>query len=128
MEYEVSGVLTCKLPPHQQDRPGSLSCSVFLISKKKSPFSHSPLSPFPPMPSQPKEPLFSIFLGKSLLAFLFLHQQHGFLHLPAWPPTSLAVYEAVLFLEKGSPHPTKKEKLLSRVVAAKICKEGSTVT
>ena len=29
MEYEVSRVLTCKLPPHQQDRPGSLSLLCF---------------------------------------------------------------------------------------------------
>ena len=60
-------------------------------------------------------PLFSSSLFLSSLASLYLpycssHQQHGFLHLPAWPPTSFAVYEAVLLLEKGSPHPTKKRK------------------
>ena len=47
MEYEVSRVLTCKLPPHQQDRHGSLSCSVFLIKEKKISFLPQPAMPFP---------------------------------------------------------------------------------
>ena len=48
MEYEVSRVLTCKLPPHQQDRPGSLSYSVFLIKKKKKiSFLPQPAMPLP---------------------------------------------------------------------------------
>ena len=79
MEYEVSRVLTCKLPPHQQDRPGSLSCSVFLIKEKKKLL--FPTARYAPSPRclPPSLSFFSlpvcVFPSKSLLAFLFMHQQ-----------------------------------------------------
>ena len=68
---------------------------------------------FPQMPSQPKEPLFSIFLGKSLLAFLFLHQQHGLLNYKSGHPC-LHVQSGFPPAEKGPPSLFQKEMQRSK--------------
>ena len=113
MEYEVSRVLTCKLPPHQQDRPGSLSCSVFLIKEKKISF---PLQPAMPLPLDAFPPLClsSLFLFVSSSASHYLPSyscisKHGLATPPAadfpgvgkkGPPTYLSCCPAPLMLSK----------------------------
>ena len=92
MKYEVSGDLTCKLPLHQQDRPGSLSCSVFLFPLKKR-----------------KDYLLSLLLPSGRRCYpswQAIPPSLLFMPSAAWPPNHLhgcPSYLALLSLEKRGP-------------------------
>ena len=66
-------------------------------SRKKTPWSSSPSSPFF-LPA-------AIFLGKPLLASLFITQQVWHLWPPAWPTIlTCCLHQLVSCVGKGSPH------------------------
>ena len=99
--------------------------------------------PLPPKTRESPALLFAlvlpvcVFLSKSLLASLFLSQQHGFVHLPAIAAHSLCrIHEAALLSAKGSPGILLKKisSLLSggcsqnkiKNISSLSCNEGST--